>query len=95
MDPDFSYSVIVNHTQMVYPSGKTTIFHAYFTSDPSKIMREDQFLKQVRSYNPISPLDLQDEVNFNFDMAIGIAGEISPKTLEKMLAIYDVVLVDI
>ncbi|KAL7583662.1 hypothetical protein Lser_V15G42198 [Lactuca serriola] len=92
---DFAYSVNLNHTPIVSPSGKTAVFHAYFTSDPSEIRREDRVLKRVQSCNPISPSDLPDEANFNFGMAVGIAGEISPETLEKMLDICDVVLVDI
>ncbi|KAL4558363.1 hypothetical protein LXL04_036562 [Taraxacum kok-saghyz] len=92
---DFAYNVNVNHAPIVSRSGKTAVFHAYFTSDPSEIRREDRVLKRVQSCGPISPSDLPDEANFNFGMAVGIEGEISPETLEKMLDICDVVLVDI
>lgn len=92
---DFAYTVKVNHAPIVSPSGKTAVFHAYFFTDPSEIRREDRILKRVQSCDPISPSDLPDEANFNFGMAVGVAGEISPETLEKMLDICDVVLVDI
>lgn len=92
---DFAYNASVNHTPIVSPSGKTAVFHAYFTSDPSEIRREDRVLKQVQLCDPISPSDLPEEANYNFGMAVGIGGEISPETLEKMLDICDVVLVDI
>lgn len=92
---DFAYTANVNHTPIVSPSGKTAVFHAYFTSDPSEIRREDRVLKRVEACDPISPSDLPDEANFSFGMAVGIAGEISPETLERMLDTCDVVLVDI
>ncbi|KAI3806301.1 hypothetical protein L1987_22200 [Smallanthus sonchifolius] len=92
---DFSYNTDLNHPPIVSESSKTTVFHAYFVSDPSEIRREDRVLKRVQSCDPISPSDLPDEANFSFGMAVGIAGEISPETLEKMLDICDVVLVDI
>lgn len=92
---DFVYNANVSHPPIISPSGKTAVFHAYFVTDPSEIRREDRVLKRVQSCDPISPSDLPDDSNFNFGMAVGIAGEISPETLEKMLDICDVVLVDI
>ncbi|KAK9065937.1 hypothetical protein SSX86_015339 [Deinandra increscens subsp. villosa] len=95
--PDFSYHTDVNHPPILSPSAKTTVFHAFFVSDPSEIRREDRILKRIRSCDPISPSDLPDRSNssFSFGMAVGIGGEISPETLEKMLDVCDVVFVDI
>ncbi|KAK1412758.1 hypothetical protein QVD17_34255 [Tagetes erecta] len=92
---DFSYNNQLNHPPIVSQSEKTTVFHAYFVSDPSEIRREDRVLKKIRSCDPILATDLPDEVNFSFGMAVGIGGEISPETLEKMLDICEVVFVDI
>ncbi|XP_076900677.1 inositol 3-kinase-like [Bidens hawaiensis] len=92
---DFIYTTNITHPPIPSPSHKTTVFHAYFISDPSEIRREDRILKRVESCDPITPSDLPDETHFSFGMAVGIAGEILPETLEKMLDICDVVLVDI
>ncbi|KAI3678495.1 hypothetical protein L6452_37790 [Arctium lappa] len=92
---DFAYTFKLNHPPIVSQSEKTTVFHAYFFSDPSEIPREDRILKRIQSCDPISPSDLPDDANFSFGMAVGVAGEISPKTLEKMVEICDVVLVDV
>ncbi|KAD6119879.1 hypothetical protein R6Q59_025902 [Mikania micrantha] len=92
---DFSYNTNVNHAPIVSQSVKTTVFHAYFVSDPAEIRREDRVLKRLQSCNPIAPSDIPDEANFSFGMAVGIGGEISPETLEKMLDVCDVVFVDI
>ncbi|XP_071737934.1 inositol 3-kinase-like [Rutidosis leptorrhynchoides] len=95
--PDFIYNDTVNnHTPIVSQSGKTTVFEAYFLSDdPSVIRREDRVLKRVESCDPINVSDLPDEKVYDFGMAVGIAGEVIPETLEKLLDICNVVFVDI
>lgn len=90
---DFRYSV--NHTPIVpSPSSKTTLFHAHFFSEPAETRREDRALKRIRNCNSISPSDIPD-YRFDFGMAVGVAGEILPETLEKMLDICNIVFVDI
>ncbi|KAJ9565307.1 hypothetical protein OSB04_001273 [Centaurea solstitialis] len=95
--PDFAYTNKLNHPPIVSPSHNTTLFHAHFFSE---VRREDRILKRIRSCAPISPSDLPDRsdadgAGFSFGMAVGVAGEISPATLEKMVDVCDVVLVDI
>uniref|UniRef100_A0A5B7A7G8 Inositol 3-kinase n=1 Tax=Davidia involucrata TaxID=16924 RepID=A0A5B7A7G8_DAVIN len=89
---DFSYSV--NHDPIVSSSSMTTLFHAHFSSEPAETRHQDRILKRVRYCDPISPLDLPGS-RFDFGMAVGVAGEILPETLEQMLDICNVVFVDI
>ncbi|PIN16187.1 Ribokinase [Handroanthus impetiginosus] len=86
---DFSYSV--THPPLVSLSSKTTLFHAHFSS---QIQRHDRVLKRVHACDPITPSDLPRR-RFNFGLAVGVAGEILPETLEKMLDICDTVFVDV
>ncbi|KAH6810523.1 pfkB-like carbohydrate kinase family protein [Perilla frutescens var. frutescens] len=88
--PDFAYAV--TRSPFVSLSSKTTVFHAHFSS---QVQRHDRVLKRVRSCEPITPLDLPDSRRFEFGLAVGVAGEILPETLEKMLDICDTVFVDV
>ncbi|KAM0070121.1 putative carbohydrate kinase PfkB, ribokinase, inositol 3-kinase [Helianthus debilis subsp. tardiflorus] len=90
---DFAYTTTVNHPPIT--AGKTAVFHAYFDSDPAEIRREDRILKRIRSSDPILSADLpDDDARFGFGLAVGVAGEIVLETLEKMVELCDVVLVD-
>ncbi|KAI7751767.1 hypothetical protein M8C21_027100, partial [Ambrosia artemisiifolia] len=91
--PDFAYNnSVLNHPPIV--ARKTAEFYAYFHSDPSQIRPEDRVLKRTRSSDLILPSDLPDD-DVSFGMAVGVAGEIVPETLEKMTELCDVVLVDV
>ncbi|CAH9074411.1 unnamed protein product [Cuscuta epithymum] len=87
--PDFAYPV--THRPLVSSSSRTTVFHAYFSSE---IKRQDRILKRVRACEPISPCDLPNS-KFDFGLAVGVGGEILPETLERMIDICKTVLVDI
>ncbi|KAL0434620.1 UNVERIFIED_CONTAM: Inositol 3-kinase [Sesamum radiatum] len=87
---DFSYSV--THPPLVSPYSKTTLFHAHFSS---QIQRHDRVLKRVHACEPITPSDLPHSRRFQFGLGVGVAGEILPETLEKMLDICDTVFVDV
>ncbi|CAI9106964.1 OLC1v1006218C1 [Oldenlandia corymbosa var. corymbosa] len=87
---DFAYPV--NHRPMSIPSSKTTLFHAYFSSE---IKLQDRVLKRVTACEPIFDSDLSSNAKFNFGMAVGVGGEILPETLEKMIDLCNLVLVDI
>ncbi|KAJ9172493.1 hypothetical protein P3X46_015723 [Hevea brasiliensis] len=89
---DFRYQV--NHIPILVPASKTTVFHAYFDSGVHENGNQDRVLKRVCLCDPISPTDLPD-ARFDFGMAVGVGGEILPQTLERMIEICDVVLVDI
>ncbi|KAI7981340.1 Inositol 3-kinase [Camellia lanceoleosa] len=90
--PDFAYDV--NHHPIVSSSSLTTLFHAHFSSEPTESRRQDRVLRRVRSCDPILPSDLPDS-RFDFGMAVGVAGEILPETLDRVLGLCGVVFVDI
>ncbi|KAL8525756.1 hypothetical protein ACS0TY_015118 [Phlomoides rotata] len=87
---DFSY--FVTHAPLVSHSSKTTLFHAHFSS---QVQRQDRVLKRVHACDPITPSDLPHSRRFDFGLAVGVAGEILPETLEKMIDICDTVFVDV
>lgn len=99
--PDFAYAVSVAHPPLVAPSSSgTTLFHAHFPSQshshgPSGY-HGDRVLRRVRTCDPILPSDLPgDDDRFDFGLAVGVAGEIPPETLARMLDLCRVVLVDV
>ncbi|XP_010262856.1 PREDICTED: inositol 3-kinase-like [Nelumbo nucifera] len=89
---DFAYSV--SHPPITSPSSMTTLFHAHFFSDRDSSRHQDRILRRIHACDPISPSDLP-ESQFDFGLAVGVAGEILPETLERMLDICRVVFVDI
>ncbi|XP_050237465.1 inositol 3-kinase [Mercurialis annua] len=92
---DFKYQVI--HAPIALSNSKTTIFHAHFNSGAAALHENgthDRVLKRVCACDPIRPTDLPDD-KFHYGMAVGVGGEILPETLERMIEICEVVLVDI
>lgn len=89
---DFAYSVA--HPPIVVPALPTTLFHAFFGSVTDSDGACDRVLKRVRFCGAIEPSDLPDS-GFNFGMAVGVAGEILPETLERMIGLCEIVFVDI
>lgn len=89
---DFKYET--NHDAVVVSASKTTVFHAYFDSISDENGHRDRVLKRACACDPIRPSDLPD-AKFGYGMAVGVGGEISPETLEKMVEICDTVFVDI
>ncbi|XP_010253880.1 PREDICTED: inositol 3-kinase-like isoform X1 [Nelumbo nucifera] len=89
---DFAYSV--THPPMTSPSSMTTLFHAHFFSNRDESRHQDRVLRRIHACGPISPSDLP-ESQFDFGLAVGVAGEILPETLERMLDICRTVFVDI
>lgn len=89
---DFAYSV--PRDPIVVPNCKTTLFHAHFDSGVDGDGRQDRVLKRVSSCDPIKPSDLP-ESGFDFGMAVGVGGEVTVETMEKLLEICNTVFVDI
>ncbi|BFG33922.1 hypothetical protein CerSpe_201960 [Prunus speciosa] len=89
---DFAYSV--PRDPIVVPNCKTTLFHAHFDSGVDGDGRQDRVLKRVSSCDPIKPSDLP-ESRFDFGMAVGVGGEVTVETMEKLLEICNTVFVDI
>ncbi|KAL0419039.1 UNVERIFIED_CONTAM: Inositol 3-kinase [Sesamum radiatum] len=81
----------VTHPPLVSPYSKTTLFHAHFSSP---IQRHDRVLNGCTPANR-SPLLISHSRRFQFGLGVGVAGEILPETLEKMLDICDTVFVDV
>lgn len=77
------------------PSSKTTLFHAHFSSNPSSSDHSDRILNRIHACDPIRPDDLSRSGRFEFGLAVGVGGEISPETLEKLVEICDSVFVDV
>ncbi|KAJ8616876.1 hypothetical protein MRB53_013062 [Persea americana] len=102
--PDFSYSRSVSrHPPIIcsFPS-KTTLFHAYFSSSSSNNNNDDddddRILRRIHACATISPSDLPPpppSPQFDFGLAIGVAGEITPETLDRMLDLCRHVFVDV
>ena len=90
--PDFAYTTCCS--PIVIPTSRTTLFHAHFDSEVEGDGHQDRVLKRGAACDPIRPSDLP-ETRFDFGMAVGVGGEISPETLERMLDICNVVFVDI
>ncbi|KAK9128000.1 hypothetical protein Syun_016797 [Stephania yunnanensis] len=92
---DFAYSV--PHRPLSSPSSPTTLFYAHLTS-PDGVDgdsgAQDRVLKRVRACEAIEPSDLPDS-RFDFGLAVGVAGEIRPETLERMIELCGVVFVDV
>ncbi|XP_021611583.1 inositol 3-kinase isoform X2 [Manihot esculenta] len=89
---DFRYQV--HHSPILVPASKTTVFHAFFDSGVHDNGNHDRVLKRVCACDAIRPTDLPD-ARFDFGLAVGVGGEILRQTLERMIEICDVVLVDI
>lgn len=90
---DFAYTTC--RSPIVIPTSRTTLFHAHFHSDIDGNGNDDRVLKRVAVCDPIGASDLDTESKFGFGMAVGVGGEIKPETLERMVDICDLVLVDI
>ncbi|XP_054820078.1 inositol 3-kinase-like isoform X2 [Prosopis cineraria] len=91
---DFAYTT--KHRPISVPTSKTTIFHAYFDSAVDAAGHQDRVLKRPCACDPIRPSDLPAAAAaFQFGMAVGVGGEISPETLERLLDICNIVFVDV
>ncbi|CAN6281477.1 unnamed protein product [Urochloa humidicola] len=71
----------------------TTSFHAQFSEAAASAHAPDRELRRVRACDPIYPADLPDR-RFAYGLAVGVAGEVLPETLERMIRLCRAVLVD-
>ncbi|XP_062212348.1 inositol 3-kinase-like isoform X1 [Phragmites australis] len=72
----------------------TTSFHAQFSDAAASAHAPDRELRRVRACDPIYPADLPDR-RFAYGLAVGVAGEVLPETLERMIRLCRAVLVDV
>jgi 1D-myo-inositol 3-kinase len=92
--PDFAYASApapARHPALLCPA-PTTSFHARF-SDAAANDAPDRQLSRVRACDPIYPDDLPDR-RFAYGLAVGVAGEVLPETLDRMVRLCRAVLVD-
>ncbi|XP_050370859.1 LOW QUALITY PROTEIN: inositol 3-kinase [Argentina anserina] len=89
---DFAYSVHAD--PIVVPHSSTTLFHAHFESGNDGEGKNDRVLKRVTACDPIRASDLP-EARFDFGMAVGVGGEITVETVEKLVEMCGTVFVDI
>ncbi|XP_009395657.2 inositol 3-kinase [Musa acuminata AAA Group] len=91
---DFAYAA-PHPPRVVSSSSHTTLFHAHFPPVPAAGgYHGDRVLRRVRACDPIFPADLPDDIRFDYGLAVGVAGEILPETLARMIDLCRVVLVD-
>ncbi|KAM0880497.1 hypothetical protein ACQ4PT_033532 [Festuca glaucescens] len=90
--PDFAYASApapARHPPLLCPA-PTTSFHARFSDAAGA---PDRQLRRVHACDPIYPDDLPDR-RFAYGLAVGVAGEVLPETLDRMIRLCRAVLVD-
>ncbi|XP_062214660.1 inositol 3-kinase-like isoform X2 [Phragmites australis] len=93
--PDFAYASAPapsRHLPLLC-AAPTTSFHAKFSDAAASAHAPDRELRRVRACDPIYPADLPDR-RFAYGLAVGVAGEVLPQTLERMIQLCRAVLVD-
>ncbi|KAL3680716.1 hypothetical protein R1sor_023672 [Riccia sorocarpa] len=87
--PDFIYGCKLKYPPLVVGSQCTTEFFADFTAG------DERLLKVGHICEAIYPRDILPEEKYDLGLAVGIAGEILPETLELMAETSRIVVVDI
>lgn len=87
--PDFMYSPQLSHLPHVIESQFTTEFFADFASG------NDRLLKVGNVCEPIFPHDILSNRTYELGLAVGIAGEVLPETIERMAQNSRVVIADV
>ncbi|GJN23392.1 hypothetical protein PR202_gb11037 [Eleusine coracana subsp. coracana] len=93
---DFAYASApapARHPPLLCAAAPTTSFHAQFSDAAASAHAPDRELRRVRACDPIYPADLPDR-RFAYGLAVGVAGEVLPETLERMIRLCRAVLVD-
>jgi 1D-myo-inositol 3-kinase len=97
--PDFAYASAPAPARRppLLCAAPTASFHARF-SDAGGVASAsahapDRQLRRVHACDPIYPDDLPDR-RFAYGLAVGVAGEVLPETLERMIRLCRAVLVD-
>lgn len=95
--PDFAYASApapARHPSLLCPA-PTTSFHARFSDAVASPAAHapDRQLRRVHACDPIYPDDLPER-RFAYGLAVGVAGEVLPETLERMIRLCRAVLVD-
>lgn len=86
---NFAYSALVKHPPIVVSGHLTTEFFADFS------VGEERLLRTGNICEPIFPWDINLGSRYFLGLAVGIAGEISTDTLEKMADVSERLVVDV
>ncbi|KAL2621607.1 hypothetical protein R1flu_001812 [Riccia fluitans] len=86
---DFIYGSMLKYPPLVVENQSTTEFFADFTAG------DERLLKVGHVCEAIYPKDILSNRKYDIGLAVGIAGEILPETLEVMIATARIVVVDI
>lgn len=86
--PDFLYCSQITHPPEVIEDQKTTEFFADFTQG------EERVLKAGSICAPIESMDIPD-MDYELGLAVGIACEVLPETLQHMVDVARYVVVDV
>jgi 1D-myo-inositol 3-kinase len=86
--PDFLYCSQITHPPQTLDDQPTTEFFADFTQG------EERVLKAGNICEPIEPENIPD-MKFELGLAVGIACEVLPETLQRMVEVSRYVVVDV
>ncbi|XP_024390550.1 inositol 3-kinase isoform X1 [Physcomitrium patens] len=86
--PDFLYHSQISHPPEILEDQQTTEFFADFTQGDERVLKAGNICA------PIEPLDIPD-MQYELGLAVGIAGEVLPETLQHMVSVSRYVVVDI
>lgn len=86
--PDFLYRSQITHPPNTIEGQQTTQFFADFTQGEERVLTAGNICE------PIEPEDIPD-VQFELGLAVGIACEVLPETLEQMVNVSRYVVVDV
>lgn len=86
---DFAYSSLIRHQPIVVDGHLTTEFFADFS------VGEERLLRTGNICEPILPRDICLGERYYLGLAVGIVGEISTDTLEKMADVSERLVVDV
>lgn len=86
--PDFLYHSHITHPPEVVGDQRTTEFFADFTQGDERVLKAGNICA------PIEPIDVPD-MEFELGLAVGIACEVSPETLQHMVDVARYVVVDV
>lgn len=86
---DFLYNSQLLYPPIVVESQCTTEFFADFTAGEERLLRVGNVCE------PILPKDILSDTKYEIGLAVGIAGEVLPETLERMIETSRIVVVDV
>lgn len=87
--PDFLYPEQITHVPLTVGDQQTTEFFADFTQGHERVLKAGNICE------PIEPVDIDDDLEYELGLAVGIACEVLPETLKQMVDVSRYVVVDV